>query len=316
MERAARAGDANAQPPGGRRRNERRRGQLGLRGAAVPRVRPEARPRPLPPGTGIEPDSVALATRWAEQLGIDFVVEDITATLEACGCYRRRDDAIRRLVPEYGEAGAARSCCPATGSTPTSSTSSIWSCNPRAGKSDAAASRDGVPRDRRRDELQAARSEDDGVLPRRPAALRRARHANRLEFDQGFFVKGGDGARRCEADRAPVQGSGLSARRISRRPGAVTSRPPTTDTYSLAQTQEEFYFSVPMAAMDLILHAHNASTPERRTRVAPRIRKRADRARVPRDRAEALDHTLPAPARAPGRRRSGVRPGDSTGASH
>jgi NAD+ synthase len=50
-----------------------------------------------------DPSSLELARDWAEQLGIPYVVEDISAPLEGCGCYRRRDEAIRRLVPEYGD---------------------------------------------------------------------------------------------------------------------------------------------------------------------------------------------------------------------
>src|SRR5690348_348278 len=48
------------------------------------------------------PESVVLARDWAGRLGIEFVVEDITAMLEACECYDRRDAAVRRLVPDYG----------------------------------------------------------------------------------------------------------------------------------------------------------------------------------------------------------------------
>jgi NAD+ synthase len=40
-------------------------------------------------------------------------------------------------------------------------------------------------------------------------------------------------------------------------PKSITGRPPTTDTYSLPQTQEEFYFSLPMATLDLVLYARN-----------------------------------------------------------
>jgi NAD+ synthase len=40
-------------------------------------------------------------------------------------------------------------------------------------------------------------------------------------------------------------------------PEGITSRPPTTDTYSLPQTQEEFYFSLPALTMDLVLYALN-----------------------------------------------------------
>jgi NAD+ synthase len=40
-------------------------------------------------------------------------------------------------------------------------------------------------------------------------------------------------------------------------PEEILSRRPTTDTFSLAQSQEEFYFSLPFEQMDLCLYAHN-----------------------------------------------------------
>jgi NAD+ synthase len=81
---------------------------------------------------------------------------------------------------------------------------------------------------------------------------------NRLEYDQGFFVKGGDGL----ADVKPI--AHLYKTQVYQLaeylgvPAGVTRRPPTTDTYSLPQSQEEFYFSLPARTMDLVLHAHNA----------------------------------------------------------
>ncbi|HXZ72455.1 MAG TPA: hypothetical protein VEH31_16510, partial [Streptosporangiaceae bacterium] len=44
-------------------------------------------------------------------------------------------------------------------------------------------------------------------------------------------------------------------------PKEIRSRPPTTDTYSLPQSQEEFYFSLPYAAMDLCLFGKNNDMP-------------------------------------------------------
>ena len=81
---------------------------------------------------------------------------------------------------------------------------------------------------------------------------------NRLEYDQGFFVKNGDGA----ADVKPIahlyKTQVYQLAEASRRArGDLRSRPPTTDTYSLPQSQEEFYFSVPYDAMDLCLYARN-----------------------------------------------------------
>jgi len=84
---------------------------------------------------------------------------------------------------------------------------------------------------------------------------------NRLEYDQGFFVKLGDGA----ADIKPIahlyKSQVYQLAEYLGIPEAVRKRPPTTDTYSLAQGQDEFYFSLPYDKMDLCLYAKNNSVP-------------------------------------------------------
>ena len=40
-------------------------------------------------------------------------------------------------------------------------------------------------------------------------------------------------------------------------PAEIQGRPPTTDTFSMPQSQEEFYFALPYDRMDLCLYAHN-----------------------------------------------------------
>jgi NAD+ synthase len=80
---------------------------------------------------------------------------------------------------------------------------------------------------------------------------------NRLEYDQGFFVKNGDGS----ADLKPIahlyktQVYQLAAHLDI--PEEIQKRPPTTDTYPLDQSQEEFYFPLPYDRMDLCLYAKN-----------------------------------------------------------
>jgi NAD+ synthase len=80
---------------------------------------------------------------------------------------------------------------------------------------------------------------------------------NRLEYDQGFFVKNGDGA----ADIKPIahlyKSQVYQLADFLEIPDAIRSRPPTTDTYSLEQSQEEFFFSVPYQTLDLCLYAKN-----------------------------------------------------------
>jgi NAD+ synthase len=84
---------------------------------------------------------------------------------------------------------------------------------------------------------------------------------NRLEYDQGFFVKQGDGA----ADLKPIahlyKTQVYALAEYLGVPEEIRRRPPTTDTFSLPQTQEEFYFALPYAQMDLCLYGRNHNVP-------------------------------------------------------
>jgi NAD+ synthase len=88
---------------------------------------------------------------------------------------------------------------------------------------------------------------------------------NLLEYDQGFFVKQGDGA----ADFKPI--AHLYKTQVYALaehlgvPEEIRRRPPTTDTFSMAQTQEEFYFALPYHEMDLCLWAVNHAIPAEET---------------------------------------------------
>jgi NAD+ synthase len=80
---------------------------------------------------------------------------------------------------------------------------------------------------------------------------------NRLEFDQGFFVKNGDGA----ADLKPIahlyKSQVYQLAEHLNLPDEVRQRPSITDTFSLSQSQEEFYFSVPLRTLDICLYGKN-----------------------------------------------------------
>jgi NAD+ synthase len=84
---------------------------------------------------------------------------------------------------------------------------------------------------------------------------------NRQEYDQGFFVKLGDGA----ADFKPIahlyKCQVYQMAQFLGLPREICERPPTTDTYSMPQDQEEFYFSVPYYVLDFCLYAKNHGAP-------------------------------------------------------
>ena len=206
-----------------------------------------------------DPSSAELAREWAEELGIDFAVEDITPLLEAAGCYRRRDDAIRRVVPEFGDGWRCKVVLPQDRLERNRLNLSSLVVESPDGERQTVR----LPADAYR-EIVAATS-----FKQRARKMMEYFHAdrlhyavlgtpNRLEYDQGFFVKGGDGL----ADVKPI--AHLYKTQVYQLaeyfdvPEAVTARRPTTDTYSLPQSQEEFYFSLPTREMDVALSAFDA----------------------------------------------------------
>jgi NAD+ synthase len=76
---------------------------------------------------------------------------------------------------------------------------------------------------------------------------------NLLEFDQGFFVKGGDGLADVKPAARLYKGQMYTLARALGLPEAIAGRAPTTDTFSLPQTQEEFYFGYPYEQMDVLV---------------------------------------------------------------
>jgi NAD+ synthase len=80
---------------------------------------------------------------------------------------------------------------------------------------------------------------------------------NRLEYDQGFFVKVGDGA----ADIKPIahlyKSQVNAMARAHGLPNDICGAQPTTDTYTLNRGQDEFYFVLPYAQMDIALWSLN-----------------------------------------------------------
>ena len=116
---------------------------------------------------------------------------------------------------------------------------------------------------------------------------------NRLEYDQGFFVKNGDGA----ADLKPI--AHLYKTQVYQLaaylgiPQEIQKRPSTTDTYPLDQSQEEFYFPVSYDRMDSVPLCQEPWSRPGRSRARNRDDRRTSGSRLPRDRSNAQRHPLP-----------------------
>jgi NAD+ synthase len=211
-----------------------------------------------------DPLSLELASELADQLGIETALEDIADALQALRCYERRDEAIRRVLPQYGPGWASKIVLP--GARLDTDRLNVYYL--------AARSPDGTDYRVRLSaqsylEIVAATNFKQRVRKMLEYHYADRLHyavigtPNRLEYDQGFFVKGGDGL----ADVKPIahlyKTQVYQLARHLHVPCRIVERPPTTDTYSLPQTQEEFYFSLPAATLDLVLFARNSGwTPE------------------------------------------------------
>jgi NAD+ synthase len=209
-----------------------------------------------------DPESLSIARSFADQLGIDHATEDIAPILEAAGCYRRRNDAIRRVVPEFEDNWGSKLVLPSDRLDTDRINITYLVVQPPGGEP----RRIRIPAAEYRQIVAASN------FKQRVRAMLEYYHAdrlhyavvgtpNRLEYDQGFFVKGGDGL----ADVKPIahlyKSQVYQLAEHLRVPTAVTSRAPTTDTFSLPQSQEEFYYSMPTRTLDVVLHARNTGRP-------------------------------------------------------
>jgi len=206
-------------------------------------------------------ESLRLGRLLVADLQVNSIVEEIGPLLGPAGCYRRRDEAIRTQHPEYGPGYKCKIVLsPGTGQRGFSFFHLVIS------------SPDGVQKTLRLDASTYLGIVAATNMKQRARKFFEYYHAdrlnfavagtpNRLEYDQGFFVKNGDGA----ADLKPIahlyKSQVYQLAQYLGLPEEILRRPPTTDTYSLPQSQEEFYFSLPYEQMDLCLYGLNHGLP-------------------------------------------------------
>lgn len=202
-------------------------------------------------------ESVKLARDFAESLGIELIVEDMTAALEGMGCYHKRNEAICREYPDFH---------------PKMPFKIVLKSNPLKGKMlniFEIEIIDGKKRIRKRlnfeNYLQIVAASNMKQRLRMAMLYYHAElrnyavvgTSNKNEHDLGFFVKYGDGG----ADIQPIQN--LYKSQIYRLaeylgiPDEIRNRKPTTDTYPADQSQEEFFFRVPFHILDAVWQLGN-----------------------------------------------------------
>ena len=207
------------------------------------------------PERDIGDSSSQLGLELATQLGARTEEQSITAALEGLGCYERRDAAIRAIFADYESDWKHK----LVRSSPTGSMI-VFSLVVQ--RPDGSQERRRMPPDAYRELLAATNMKQRTRKLVEYTWADRLGYAvigtpNLLEHDQGFFVKGGDGL----ADIKPIarlyKGQVYALARALELPEAIAGRAPTTETFSLPQTQEEFYFGHPYERMDALLRGHD-----------------------------------------------------------
>lgn len=200
------------------------------------------------------PESRFLAQMVADQFGVSTIVENISASLEGFRCYSRRDEAVKRVIPTFN---------PSTDKMKIGIPIDTLEKKIPPIFHVTVVYTDGSEENRRlpiKEYLQIVAASNFKQRCRMSMLYYHAeKHyyavlgtPNKHEVEQGFFVKYGDGG----ADIMPI--SNLYKTQVYQMaaylgiPEAVIQRTPTTDTYSANQSQEEFFYQLPFAMMDLL----------------------------------------------------------------
>jgi NAD+ synthase len=208
------------------------------------------------------PESARLAREVARRYGVQTVVEDVTGPLVGFGCYRRRDEAVRALFPDYDSTYKVKITLP----------SDLLECATLNVFRATIISPEGEEQTRRLRPQQLRQIVAASNFKQRSRAALLYYHAelrdyavvgtpNKNEHGQGFFVKFGDGA----YDLAPIVH--LFKTQVYRLaeyldiPEEIRTRPPTSDTYSAPSTQQEFFFRLPFEMLDLLWYAWEHEVP-------------------------------------------------------
>lgn len=205
------------------------------------------------PEADSNPDSAILARRLARHYGVKYIVENMTPSLAGFKTYERRDEAIKKVFPEYDATYKAKIVLP--DDLLEKETLNIFQLTIISPEGEEKTER--IPL---QEYLQIVAASNFKQRSRMSMLYYHAERLNYIvvgtgnknEHEQGFFVKYGDGG----ADIKPI--AHLFKTQVYQLaeyldvPEEIRKRTPTTDTYSAECTQEEFFFRVPFEVGDLI----------------------------------------------------------------
>ncbi len=211
-----------------------------------------------------DPESEQLARRLAAHFGLSPTLEVITPALDGFDCYRRRDEAIRRVFPDYDTSKGYKAKIVLPQNLLDEDTLNVFSL--------VVITPDGKEFSKQlpvREFLQIVAASNLKQRTRMAMLYYHAEvnnyavigTANRNEHDQGFFVKYGDGGVDIKAIGHLFKTQVYQLAEYLNVPEEIRRRTPTTDTYGAPCNQQEFFFRLPFETMDLLWFAQEHNVP-------------------------------------------------------
>ncbi|MEW5958529.1 MAG: NAD(+) synthase [Chloroflexota bacterium] len=216
------------------------------------------------PDQDSESQSEPLARLLAERFGVKPILENVTPALAGFGCYTRRDEAIRRVFPEYDPAAGYKAKLVLPDNVLTEGTLNFFSVTIVAPGGEEQTKR--LPA---REFLQIVAASNFKQRSRMAMLYYYAEAhnyavigtSNKNEHKQGFLVKYGDSGVDIQAIAHLYKTQVYQLAAYLAVPEEIRQRTPTSDTYSAHQTQEEFFFRLPFKTMDLLWYAQEHDVP-------------------------------------------------------
>jgi NAD+ synthase len=225
-------------------------------GLAVRAITPERLVAILLPEMESSPESAILGREVCRKFGVQPLVEDVTGPLLGFGCYRRRDEAVRSVFPEYDSTYKIKITLPTD--LLESGTLNFFSVT--------IVSPEGEEKKKRLRPAQFRQIVAASNFKQRSRAAMLYYHSElhnyavlgtppKNEQDMGFFVKYGDSAMDVKPIAHLYKTQVYQLAEYLGIPEGIRTRTPTSDTYSAGSTQEEFFFRLPHETLDLLWYA-------------------------------------------------------------
>ena len=208
------------------------------------------------------PESAELAHQLAAHYGVLTVTEDISDALEGAGCYRRRDEAIKRIFPDFGSGWKAKIVL--AGNLLEHAALNVFRLTVTDPQGQELSKR--LPMHEFAQIVAASNFKQRMRMSMLyyHAELRNYAvigTANKNEHALGFFVKYGDGGVDIQLIAHLYKTQVYQLAKYLNVPDEIQRRTPTTDTYPGGSTQEEFFYRVPFDVLDTVWLGHERGIP-------------------------------------------------------